>query len=52
MKSVLITSHDTHFNSELNKLLALTNENYIRGTNKSEKPVMITNTDKVIIIIL
>ena len=47
MKSVLTTSHDIHFNSELNKLLGFTNEYYIEGTHKSEKPVMITTTDKV-----
>ena len=47
MKSVLTTSHGIHFNSELNKLLGLTNEYYIRGTHKSEKQVLITTTDKI-----
>ena len=47
MKSVLTTSHDIHFNSELNKLLGFTMENYIQETHISEKPVMITTTDKV-----
>ena len=44
MKSVLTTSHDKHFISESNKLLGFTKEYYIRGTHKSEKPVMITPT--------
>ena len=47
MKSVLTSSHNIHFNSELNKLLGFTNEYYNEGTHTSEKPVMITTTDKV-----
>ena len=47
MKSVLTTSNDIHFNSELNILLGFTNTDYSERTYKSEKPVMITTTDKV-----
>ena len=47
MKSVLTTSNSKLFTSELNKLLGFTNEYYSSGTQKSEKPVMITTTDKV-----
>ena len=47
MKSVLTTSNPIHFNSELNTLLGFTNKNYRAGTHTSEKPVMISSTDKV-----
>ena len=47
MKSVLTTSNPISFNSELNKRLGFTMEYYIQGTHISEKPVMITMTDKV-----
>ena len=47
MKSVLITSNPIYFNSKLNELLGFTDTNYIEGTHISEKPVMITTTDKV-----
>ena len=47
MKSVLTTSNPIYFNSKLNELLGFTNTHYIQGTHKSEKPVMITTTDKV-----
>ena len=47
MKSVLTTSNPIHFNSELNKILGFTNKDYQAGTHTSEKPVMITTTDKV-----
>ena len=47
MKSGLTTSISIHFNSELNKLSGFTNTDYPAGTHKSEKPVMITTTDKV-----
>ena len=47
MKSVLTTSNPIYFNSKLNELLAFTDTNYIEGTHISEKPVMITTTDKV-----
>ena len=47
MKSVLTSSHNIHFNSELNKLLGFTNEYYNKGTHTSETPVMMTTTDKV-----
>ena len=47
MKSVLTTSLPIYFNSELNTLLGFTNKGYSSGTHKSEKPVMITTTDKV-----
>ena len=47
MKSVLTTSDNIHFNSELNTLLGFTNTEYPEGTHISEKPVMKTTTDKV-----
>ena len=47
MKSVLTTSNPIHFNSELNKFLGFTQRDYPSGTHTSEKPVMITTTDKV-----
>ena len=47
MKSVLTTSNSFHFNSELNKVLRFINKDYQAGTHTSEKPVMITTTDKV-----
>ena len=47
MKSVLTTSNPIHFNSELNKVLEFTQRDYPSKTHTSEKPVMITNTDKV-----
>ena len=47
MKSVLTPSNPIHFNSELNKVLGFTQRDYPSGTHTSEKPVMITTTDKV-----
>ena len=47
MKSVLTTASGIYFNSDLNKLLEFTNKEYPAGTYISEKPVMITTTDKV-----
>ena len=47
MKSVLTTSNPIHFNSELNNVLGSTNKDYQAWTRTSEKPVMITTTDKV-----
>ena len=47
MKSVLTTSLPIYFNSELNKLLGFPKTDYTAGTHRSEKPVMITTTDKV-----
>ena len=47
MKSDLTTSNPMYFNSKLNELLGFTNTHYIEGTHISEKPVMITTTDKV-----
>ena len=47
MKSVLTNSNPIHFNSRLNILLGFTNKDYQAGTHSSEKPVMITTTDKV-----
>ena len=47
MKSVLTTSNDINFNSELNILLGVTNTDYSAGTRTSEKRVMITTTDKI-----
>ena len=47
MKSVLTTSNPIHFYSELNKVLGVTNKDYQAGTHTSEKPVMMTTTDKV-----
>ena len=46
MKSVLTTSNPIHFNSRLNILLGFTSKDYQAGTHTSEKPVMITTTDK------
>ena len=47
MKSVLTTSYSIYFNSELNTLLGFTKTDYTAGIHRSEKPVMITTTDKV-----
>ena len=47
MKSVLTTSNLIHLNSQFNKVLGFTNKDYQAGTRTSEKPVMITTTDKV-----
>ena len=47
MKSVLTTSHHIHFNSRLNFLLGFTLKDYPPGIHTSEKPVIITTTDKV-----
>ena len=47
MKSVLTTLLPIYFNSELNTLLGFTKTDYTAGTHISEKPVMITTTDKV-----
>ena len=47
MKSVLTTTNPIHFNSILNILLGFTLKDYPPGTHTSEKPVMITTTDKV-----
>ena len=47
MKSILTTSDPIYFISKLNELLGFTNTHYIQGTHISEKPVMITTTDKV-----
>ena len=47
MESDLTTSTDIRFNSGLNTLLGFTNKEYPAGTHISEKPVMITSTDKV-----
>ena len=47
MKSVLTTCNNIHFNSELNSLLGFTNTDHSEGTHKSEKPVIVTTTDKV-----
>ena len=47
MKSVLTTSNPIHFNSEPNKVLGFTYKDYPSGTHISEKPNMITTTDKV-----
>ena len=47
MKSVLTTSNPIHFNSQLKKVLGYTNKDYQAGTHTSEKPVMITTTDKI-----
>ena len=47
LKSVLTTSNPIHFNSELNKVLGFTLTDYPSVTHTSEKPVMITTTDKV-----
>ena len=47
MKSILSTSNQIVFNSELNNLLGFTKTRYPEGTHTSEKSVMITTTDKV-----
>ena len=47
MKSILSSSNHFVFNSELNNLLGFTKTRYSEGTHISEKPVMITTTDKV-----
>ena len=47
MKSILTTSYSIYFNSDFNTLLGFTKTDYTAGTHKSEKPVMITTTDKV-----
>ena len=47
MKSILTTSNPIHFNSKLTKFLGFTQRDYPSGTHTSEKPVMITTTDKV-----
>ena len=47
MKSVLTTLNPIHFNSELDKVLGFTNKEYQAGTHTSEKPVMISSTDKI-----
>ena len=47
MTSVLTTSNPIHFNSRPNILLGFTLKVYPPGTRTSEKPVMITTTDKV-----
>ena len=47
MKSVLTTSNNIQFNSKLNTVLGFTHTVYPPETHTSEKPVMITTTDKV-----
>ena len=47
MQSVLTTSNNIQFNSKLNTVLGFTHTVYPPGTHTSEKPVMITTTDKV-----
>ena len=47
MKSVLTTSNPIHFNSELNKVLVFALTDYPSGTHTSEKPVMISPSDKI-----
>ena len=47
MKSILSSSNHIVFNSELNTLLRFTNKEYQAGIHRSEKPVMITTTDKI-----
>ena len=48
MKSILTTSNPITFNSELNKVLGFPNTHYTKGgTYNSEKPVMITTTNKI-----
>ena len=49
MGSVLTISFPIYFNSELNKFLGFTSIDYPAGTHISEKPVMITTTDKVLL---
>ena len=46
MKSILSSSNHIVFNTELN-LLGFTKTRYSEGTHRSEKPDMITTTDKV-----
>ena len=46
-QSVLTTSNSFHFNSRLNILLGFTLKDCPPGTHTSEKPVMVTTTDKV-----
>ena len=45
-KSALTTSNPIHFNTEHNKLLGFTLTDYQSGTHTSEKPVMISSSDK------
>ena len=47
MKSVLTTTNPIHFYSELHKLLGFTLTDYPSGTHTSEKPVMISPSDKI-----
>ena len=47
MKSVETTSNPIHFNFRLNIRLGFTLKDYPPGIHTSEKPVMITTTDKV-----
>ena len=47
MESVLTISNNIHFKPELNTHLGFTNTDYSERNHKSEKPVMITTTDKV-----
>ena len=47
LNSALTTSNNIHFNSELTIVLGFTNTDYSEGTHQSEKPIMITTTDKV-----
>ena len=47
MKSVLTTSNPLRFILKQSELLPNTNTHYTKRTHKSEKPVMITTTDKV-----
>ena len=47
MRSIIKSSNPFYFNSNLNLLLGFTEKNYLSGTHKSEKPVMITSVDKV-----
>ena len=47
LKSILTTFNNIHFISELNTFLGYTNIGYPAGIHISEKPVMITTTDKV-----
>ena len=47
MQSVSTTSNNIQFNFKLNTVLGFTHTVYPPGTHTSEKPVMITTTDKV-----
>ena len=47
MKSVLTSSNSLHSNSRVNILLGFINKDYPPGTHTSDKPAMITTTDKV-----